>query len=129
MATVRVFLSFEFNKDQKLRGDFYGQANRGDSHHYVLDSSLREDYPDDEWLDKARNLIRQCNIVIVLVGEDTHNAPGVKKEITVTHQEKKPIFQIRNQGKNWSPVPGARELIPWKWDKIDEKIDELLNLT
>ena len=66
MAKVRVFLNFEFDKDQKLRGDFYGQANRGDSHHYVLDSSLREDYPDDEWLDKARNLIRQCNIVVVL---------------------------------------------------------------
>ena len=129
MATVRVFLSFEFDKDQKLRGDFYRQANRGDSHHYVLDSSLREDYPDDEWLEKARNLIRQCNIVIVLVGEDTHNAPGVKKEIMVTHQEKKPIFQIRNQGKTWSPVRGARELILWKWDKIDDKIDELLNLT
>ena len=56
MAKVRVFLSFEFDKDQKLRADFYGQANRGDSDHYILDSSLREDYPDDEWLDKPRNL-------------------------------------------------------------------------
>ena len=129
MAKVRVFLSFEFDKDQKLRGDFYGQANRGDSDHYVLDSSLREDYPDDEWLDKARNLIRQCNIVIVLVGEDTHSAPGVEKEITVTHQEKKPIFQVRNQRKTWSSVRGAGELIPWKWNKIDDKIDELLNRT
>ena len=97
MAKVRVFLSFEFDKDRKLRGDFYGQANRGDSHHYVLDSSLREDYPDDEWLDKARNLIRQCNIVIVLVGKDTHSAPGVEKEITVTRQKKSLYFRLETK--------------------------------
>ena len=63
------------------------------------------------------------------LGEDTHNAPGVEKEITVTHEEKKPIFQIRNKGKTWSKVRGAGKLIPWKWDKIDDKIDELLDLT
>ena len=128
MSKVRIFVSFEFDKDKKLRGDFYGQANRGDSHHYILDSSLREDYPKAEWLDEARALIRRCDIVVVLVGQDTHSAPGVEKEVTVTRQLKKPIFQIRNQRSTWSKVRGAGELIDWEWNKIDTKIRNLLHL-
>ena len=127
MAKVRVFWSFEFAKDAKLRGDFFAQAKRGDSGHYILDYSLKEQYPEDQWLDKARKQIELCDIVIVLVGQDTHNALGVEKEVTIANQEGKPIFQIRPQGKTWGEVKGADDLIPWKWPKIDEKIGELLN--
>ncbi len=128
MSKVRVFVSFKFNKDKKLRDDFYGEARNGDSHHYILDSSLREDYPEEKWLDEARDLIRKCDIVVVLVGQNTHNARGVEKEVTVTHQLEKPIFQVRHRRKTWGKVKGAGELIDWKWKKIDAKIEELLNL-
>lgn len=127
MAKGRVFWSFEFDKDAKLRGDFFAQAKRGDSGHYILDYSLQERYPEDQWLDKAKKQIEQCDIMIVLVGQDTHNAPGVEKEVTIANQEGKPIFQIRPQGKTWGEVKGAGDLIEWKWDKIDEKIGELLD--
>ena len=127
MAKVRVFWSFEFDKDANLRGDFFAQAKRGDSGHYILDYSLQERYPEEQWLDKAKKQIEQCDIVIVLVGQDTHSARGVEKEVTIANQKGKPIFQIRPQGKTWGEVKGARKLIPWDWDKIDEKIDELLS--
>ena len=125
MAEVRIFLSFEFDKDDHLRSDFYAQA-RENSSHRVKNYSLREDYPNEEWLDEARENIRQCDIVIVLVGQDTHNAPGVEKEVTVADELDKPIFQIRTQGQNWGEVSGAGELIPWKWKKINKMIDTLL---
>ena len=125
MAEVRIFLSFEFDKDDHLRRDFYAQA-RENSSHRVKNYSLREDYPNEEWLDEARENIRQCDIVIVLVGQDTHNAPGVEKEVTVANQLGKPVFQIRPQGKTWGKVRGAGELIPWKWEKINKMIDTLL---
>lgn len=127
MTKVRVFLSFEFGKDNKLHGNFYAQAEE-QSCYNICDYSLNEEYqPSDEWLQKARNQICQSDIVIVMVGQDTHNAPGVEKELTIANQLKKPIFQIRPQGKTWGEVGGARELIEWKWEKIDEKIKELLN--
>lgn len=124
MAEVRIFLSFEFDKDEHHRRNFYDQAKENSSYR-VKNHSLREDYPTEEWLDKAREKIRQCDIVIVLVGQDTHNAPGVEKEVTVANQLCKPIFQIRPQGKNWGEVSGAGKLIPWKWKKIDEMINTL----
>lgn len=125
MATVRIFLSFEFDKDKQLYRNFYAQAQENSSYR-VTDHSLRQDYPTEEWLDKAREKIRQCDLVIVLVGQDTHNAPGVEKEVTVANQLDKPIFQIRPQGKTWGKVSGAGELRAWKWKNIDEMIDTLL---
>ena len=125
MAEVRIFLSFEFDKDEHLHRNFYALAKE-DSSYRVTDYSLREDYPTEQWLNEAREKIRQCDIVIVLVGQDTHNAPGVKKEVTVAHQLGKPIFQIRPQEGAWGRVLGAGELVPWKWKKIDEMISKLL---
>ena len=126
MAKVRVFLSFEFDKDEELHRNFYVQAKK-ESRHSIRDYSLNEAYrPDESWLKKAKAKICQCDIVIVLVGQDTHNAPGVEKEVTIANQLHKPIFQIRPQGKTWGKVQGAGELIPWVWKKIDDMIDRLL---
>ncbi len=80
MAEVRIFLSLEFApRSQFLR------ASKGEcrlsckgSFYRVKDHSLREDHPNEQWLGEAKK-ISQCDIVIILVGQDTHNAPGVKK--------------------------------------------------
>lgn len=129
MAKVRVFLSFEFTRNRDLHRNFYCQADRGDSRHDIEDCSLNEQYrPDDGWLNKARNKIRQSDIVIVIAGYDSHNAPGVIKEVGEANKMKKPIFQIRPKTQKVGKVKGAGELIPWKWKLIDAKIDELLNL-
>ena len=130
MTTVRIFLSFEFDRDSKLRQDFYTQASSRDSGYAIENYSMNEPYrphSDRAWLKKARALISQSDIVIVLVGQDTHNAPGVEKEVTITHQENRPIFQIRPQGSTAGRVAGAGDLIPWKWKRIDAKISEYLD--
>lgn len=127
MAKVRVFLSFEFDKDEKHHRNFYEQAKK-QSCYAIRDYSMNEAYrPDERWLNKARKLICECDIVIVLVGQATHNAPGVEKEVTIANQEGKPIFQIRPQGKTWGEVKGAGDLIPWKWPRVDETIGKLLS--
>ena len=98
MAKVGIFLSFKFDKDNDLHRNFYAQAERGDSSHEIIDYSLNEPYrshDESAWLKKARAKIEQSDIVIVVIGEDTHNAPGVEKEVTIANQVKKPMFQIR----------------------------------
>lgn len=129
MAKVRVFLSFEFDRDEELHRNFYAQADRGDSCHDIEDCSLNEQYrPDDRWLNKARNKIKRSDIVIVIAGYDSHNAPGVIKEVGEANKMGKPIFQIKPKTRNVGNVKGAGVVIPWKWDLIDAKIDELLKL-
>ena len=68
---VRVFLSFEFGKDNELHRNFYVQAEHH-SQYEIIDCSLNEPYhPDSRWLEKARKQIAFSDIVIVVVGEDT----------------------------------------------------------
>ena len=126
MATVKVFLSFEFGRDNELYGDFIAQAPLH-SDYKIIDCSLNEPYhPDALWLEKARKQIQLADIVIVLVGQDTHNAPGVEKEVGEANQIKKPIFQVRPRARTSGSVRGAGEVIQWNWKKIDEKIAECL---
>ena len=127
MAKVRVFVSFEFDKDKELHGSFFGQG-REHSCYALRDYSLQEAYhPDDDWVEKAENQICKSDIVIVIVREDTHNAPGVKEEVQIANKLDKPIFQLIPQDGNYGRVCCAGDLIEWKWDKIDEKIGELLD--
>ena len=129
MAKVKIFLSFEFDKDADLYRNFFQQAHRGDSSHDIEDYSLNEAYRphDGSWLKKAREQIDLADIVVVALGDDTHNAPGVIKEVGEANQFKKPIFQIRPQGRTSGSVPGAGDVIPWNWKKIDAKISECLS--
>ena len=129
MAKVKVFLSFEFDKDEELHRNFFAQVARGDSCHEIEDCSLNEAYRphNNSWLKKAQAQISRSDIVIVVIGEDAHNAPGVEKEVTSANQLHKPIFQIRPQGRTSGPLPGAGEVVPWDWKKINAKIPECLN--
>ena len=70
MAKVKVFLSFEFDRDADLYRNFFQQAHRCDSSHDIEDYSLNEAYrPHDErWLKKAREQIDLANIVVVALG-------------------------------------------------------------
>ena len=128
MAKIKVFLSFEYGRDNELHHNFYAQATEH-SCYSIEDYSMQEAYKphnNRSWLKKAGDLISQSDIVIVVTGQDTHNAPGVEKEVTIANQLGKPIFQIRPKNRTSGPVRGAGEEVPWVWKKIDAKIYELL---
>ena len=121
-----VFLIFEFGKDDELRDNFYSQAEQS-SRYEIIDYSLKVQYsPDLIWLERTRKQINLSDIVIVVIGQGTHNAPGVKKGVAAVHRLKKPIFQVRQLHQTAKKVYGAGEVIPWKWREIDAKIAEKL---
>ena len=124
MPDLKIFVSFEFDEDSDLKNTFFQQAKE-DTSHRILNSSLNEAYPDQEWKDKARSAIRGCDIVIVLVGQDTHNAPGVKTEVEIALRLKKPVLQVVPQGRSYTGVPDLDQSIPWRWKRINQKINEL----
>lgn len=123
MATIDIFTSFEFDKDVDLKNNFYRQANEHCPHR-VGDCSLHEAYPTNEWQQRARNAISRCDLVIVLVGPDTHSAPGVAIELNIARQLRKPVFQVRPNDRPYTGVAGV-DTIPWRWNRINRKIAEL----
>lgn len=125
MPEINIFVSFEFDKDQDLKNNFYRQA-KDLSHHRVRNFSLREAYPTNGWKDKARSAIHGCDVMIVLVGPDTHNAPGVKTEVEIASQLGKPIFQVTPNGRPYSGVACIKDKLRWKWKLINRHLDQIL---
>ena len=124
MANLKVFVSFEFEKDNDLRDSFYTQGHEL-SPHIILDSSLRQTYTNEEWKAEARIAVRGCDVVVVLVGADTHNAPGVKTEVGIARQLGKPVLQVVPQERPYQGLPYIDERIRWRWTTINRRLDEI----
>ena len=126
MATVNIFVSFEFDKDNSLKNDFFKQARLLNPDYRIENCSLNEAFRESDWQQRARAMIEQCDVVIVLLGDDTHNAPGVRTEIRIANRLGKPIFQIKPQKRPYRRgVLNAGEVITWHWQRINRKIAEL----
>ena len=124
MPSLRIFVCFEFDRDEDLKNNFYEQA-REHTQHRVRNCSLNEAYPDEQWKKKAKKAIVECDVVVVLIGKDTHNAQGVIVETDIARSLHKPTFQIRPRGRPYNGLPRLEEPIPWKWITINAKLDSL----
>ena len=126
MPPLKIFVSFEFDKDSELKENFYRQAKDLTSHR-IKDCSLKEAYPTEEWKGQARAAIRGCDVVIVLIGPDTHNAPGVRTEVSMAQSFRKPVFQVRPQGRPYNGLTDLGDPVPWRWTRINERLNEIAN--
>ena len=121
---INIFVSFEFDRDNDLKNNFLEQA-RENTQHRVRNWSLDEASPDETWRNRAREAIRECDIVVVLIGQDTHNAQGVIVETDMAHSMNKPVIQVRPQGRTYNGLTRLEEPIPWRWNRINAKLDEI----
>ena len=124
MATLGIFVSFEFDKDDELKNNFYEQAKK-QTQYRIRNCSLNEAYPDEDWKNKAREAIRGCDVVVVLIGQDTHNAPGVIVETDIARNLGRPIIQVRPQRRSYQGLTSLGEPIKGTWKNINAKLDEI----
>ena len=123
MAKKKVFISFDFDNDKKLKDFIVGQSKLSDSPFEIIDTSLKEAAPMKTWEDKARAAIKLSDIVLVMVGPQTYRAPGVLKEVGMARQDKKPIVQVIGYKDGaYTPVPNAGKLYSWNWDNLKKLI-------
>ena len=126
MATLNIFVSFAFKKDRNLQNNFYQQADE-ETEHRIRDCSLHECYPDVAWKNEARAAIKECDVVVVLIGQDTHNAPGVIVETDLARSLNKPIIQVRPQGRPYQGLTRLGDPIPWRWSRINDELNRIAN--
>ena len=124
MATLKIFVSFAFDKDYELKNNFLQQAKEH-TQHRIENSSLNEACPTDEWKQKAERAVRGCDVVVILIGQDTHNAPGVKEEVDIAHRLGRPIIQIRPQGRPYNGLTKLGQPITWRWQRINQELDSI----
>lgn len=119
MAKKRVFVSFDFDNDRVLKEFIIGQSKNEDSPFEVIDHSLKEAAPEKDWEKKAAAAIARSEIVLVMVGERTHKASGVLKEVAMARNASVKIVQIIGyKDGNYTPVPDAGRLYAWNWENL-----------
>jgi len=116
---TRVFVSFDFDNDARLKTFIVGQAKLPDSPFEIENWSLNEPAPDRTWQQKARARIARSDVVLVMVGPRTHRAKGVLAEVAIANALSKPVRQIIGY-RNASPTPvrGAGRLYRWSWPTV-----------
>jgi len=119
VAKKRVFVSFDFDNDRKLKEFIIAQSRLSDSPFEVIDCSLKEAAPEANWEAKANAAIKRAEVVIVMVGPQTHRASGVLKEIKMARKAGKYIVQVIGyKNGDYTPVPDAGRLYRWNWENL-----------
>jgi hypothetical protein len=116
MAKTKVFISFDYDHDSSSKDTLIGQSKLADSPFSINDVSLKE--KTGEWQIKARKAIEQCDVFIVLLGNNTYQANGVLREVKIARQLGKRKFQLRKQGQWPTPLNGAGDVVAWKWKNL-----------
>jgi hypothetical protein len=125
MAGTRVFISFDFDYDEKLRDALIGQSRLPDSPFDITDYSVREAFTGD-WQEKVRKRIRQVNQVAVICGHHTDKATGVSAEVTIARAEGKPYFLLWGRASGTCKKPAsalaADKIYTWDWPTLKNLI-------
>ncbi len=119
MSKTKVFVSFDFDNDKKLKEFVIGQSKNSDSPFEVADWSMKEAAPQRNWEDEAESRIKRSDLVMVMVGPETHKAPGVLKEVEMARRNNIRIVQVIGyKDGNYTAVPNAGRLYSWNWDNL-----------
>ena len=118
-----VFLSFEFERDAGRRGTFIGQAKEH-CDFAIVDKSLPRAQHDEKWRQEAQERIRASQVVIVLLGPDTQNAPGVRDELSLAGEVRCPVVQLMPKDKNYGLVAKNGAVCEFKWDTINRMLQD-----
>lgn len=116
----KVFVSFDYDNDSGIKSFLTGQSKNPDSPFVCADWSLKEAAPQNSWVTYAEQKIKQCDILIVMIGRNTHKAQGVLKEVDLARRYNIPVVQIiaYKDLVNPVPVPNAGTLYRWNWDNL-----------
>ena len=114
---TRVFISFDFDNDARLKDALIGQSKYPNSPFEVADWSLREEQPERNWEQRARERMRMAQAVVVMCGEKTHTARGVAKELSMAKQLGKPYFLLAGHSDRKCTKPSTSKstdkIYPW----------------
>ena len=123
IVTKSVFISFDFDHDNDLRGNLVAQARDLESPFSITDWSVKAPI-DENWRKEVRGRISRVDLVIVICGEHTHDADGVAGEVTITQEEMKPYILLEGRRRKTCTKPKnvftSDEMHPWTWPSLKE---------
>ncbi|MBY2937195.1 TIR domain-containing protein [Rhizobium leguminosarum] len=125
MAKTKVFVSFDYDHDERLKIYLIGQSRNEDSPFSLADWSIKE-HIDDNWKAHARRRIRSVDVLCVLCGRHTDTATGVSAEVRIAQEEGVPYFLLAGYSEGGNVKPRAARdsdrLYRWTWPNLKNLI-------
>jgi len=119
MSQKKVFVSFDFDKDRELKNSIVGQSQKDDAPFKISGWSSKADEKNNKWIKEAKYRISKCDVLVVMVGENTHQSAGVNKEVEIARDANMQVFQLNGAREEaCAPVEGAGKLHDWTWDNV-----------
>jgi hypothetical protein len=121
----RVFISFDYDNDERAKTMLAGQAKLADSPFDFVDASVKEHLTGD-WKEKVKRRIGNVDVVMVLCGEKTHTAAGVSAELEIAKESSKEYFLLSAYSDRTCTKPKAAsssdKMYSWTWDNLKNLI-------
>lgn len=116
----RVFISFDYDHDLSQKNLLVGQSRLDDSPFEISDVSIKQE--ETNWEDKARQKIRNADVVIILCGYYTDIATGVDKELKIARDVGTKYYFLRAYSDKTPYKPKSAysyEVIhDWTWNNL-----------
>lgn len=120
-AQKRVFISFDYDNDEKAKTMLVGQAKLPDSPFDFKDASIKEHLTGD-WKEKVKRRMDNIDVVVVLCGEKTHTAAGVSAELDIAKEKGKDYFLLAAYSDTTCTKPKSAatsdKVYKWTWDNL-----------
>jgi hypothetical protein len=122
----KVFISFHIDDEAQVNL-LRHQAKNSDQLEFD-DRSLKEPF-DEKWKTQCTERIRKSDVLIVAIGENTHNRDAVDWEIRKAHELGVPVIGMRIYSDKNHKVPQAMKdhrdkVVPWNLDTIQSELDK-----
>ena len=121
MARKKVFVSFDYDNDATIKMLLVNQSKHPDTPFDIHDSSIKE-HIDGDWQARARNRMRNVDVVCVLCGEKTHTAKGVAIELQIAKDLGTSYFLLWGYKDRTCTKPtsasAADKIYKWEWETL-----------
>jgi hypothetical protein len=121
VGKTRLFVSFDFDHDSRLKDLFVGQSRHPDTPFQLADWSIKQAVTGD-WKSHARMRLKQVDCMAVLCGQHTHTAVGIDAEIRIAQELSLPFFLLRGYKNQECTYPSSAggKMYDWTWDNVDK---------
>ena len=117
---TKVFISFDYDHDVSQKNLLVGQSRLDDSPFEISDVSIKQEETD--WVNKARQKIRNADVVIILCGYYTDTARGVDTELRLAREIGTKYYFLRayNDKTPYKPKSAYsfEKIYDWTWDNL-----------
>jgi len=118
---ARIFIAFDYDHDESLRNLLVGQSRHEDTPFEICDWSVKTPFVGD-WKKKVRERICKCQQMIVICGQNTHLATGVRDELVIAQEEKLPYFLLQGYSAKACTKPTSAKttdkMYDWTWPNL-----------